>query len=157
VEKEIRMIIKRNYKTILSVFQFYTINSPGMTGYGSGSFCIHQNAFMSFLKKIRGDSDMDGGDDDQFQMLVRIFLTVNLVEDKKAKTEKFNLNSCLMKHEWIEALCRISGALYSSKDTTDASSSLPYCVQMILDNMQKNMPEEALEDDDWYRSNRLYR
>jgi hypothetical protein len=156
VEKEIKAILKRNYKMILSVFQYYTGNSPGMTGYGTGSFCIHQNAFMGFLKKVRGDTEGESADDDQFQMLVRIFLTVNLVEDKSAKTEKFNLNSCLMKHEWIEALCRISGALYGVKDIAHPRASLPACVQMLVDKLRSNLPEEALEDDDWYRKNRLY-
>ncbi|GMH72143.1 hypothetical protein TrRE_jg10543, partial [Triparma retinervis] len=156
VEKEIKAIFKRNYKMILSVFQYYTANSTGMTGYGTGSFCIHQNAFMGFLKKLRGDEDGETGDDDQFQMLVRIFLTVNLVEDKSAKMEKFNLNSCLMKHEWIEALCRISGALYGSKDIAQPGASLSGCVQYMIDKMRNNLPEEATEDDDWYRTNRLY-
>jgi hypothetical protein len=97
------------YRLIDHVFEYYCIAGSGMSGYGSGSMSIHQNPFMSFLKEL-GNADPSISEhieeDAVFQELVRIFLTVNLEEDKTAVTHKHNHNSAIMKHEWVETLCR---------------------------------------------------
>ncbi|GMH74688.1 hypothetical protein TL16_g06530 [Triparma laevis f. inornata] len=150
--KEVKTLMKKNTKLILYSFQYYCIMSPGMGGYGSGSTNIHNNAYMKFLNQLQNNQEKV--DDDRFQELVRTFLTVNLVEDKKDASAKFNQVNSLLKQEWIEVIARVAVILnhaYDKKFTTVTA-----CISFVFDLMRANMPPEAIEDDDVYRRTRLY-
>ncbi|GMI01967.1 hypothetical protein TrST_g6106 [Triparma strigata] len=150
--KEVKTLMKKNTKLLLQSFQYYCIMSPGMGGYGSGSTNIHQNAYMKFLNQVQGSRDKV--DDDRFQELVRTFLTVNLVEDKKDASAKFNQVNSLLKQEWIEVIARVAVILnnaYEKGNTTVTES-----IADVFGMMRSNLPTEAIEDDDDYRRKRLY-
>jgi len=182
VKAEIKAVMKKNCVLFQQSYQYYAMKASGMSGYGTGSTCVHENSYHKFLKDLQDHGARE--DDRQFQELVRIFLTVNLEEDREAaKNEKFNFSSCLMKGEWVETLIRVSVALYmqDEKDgtATDAEAeaeveaeaddkgkddndeyvdltTVKGCVMKLFEKMDENLPPEATVDDDEYRKERLY-
>ena len=152
---ELKREMKKNVKLILTTFEYYSIMSPGMGGYGSGSTCIHQNAYMKFLNQVQGEEDRVN--DDRYQELVRTFMLVNLVEDKKDKSNKFNQSNSLLKQEWIELLTRVAVVLDRARARDeDSKRSVMDCIITLFEMMRSNLPKEAVEDNDKYRRERLY-
>ena len=66
---ELKVLFKRHYNTILHIYQHFSILSPGMSGYGTGSTCIHQSSYIKFLKEILSEDELLS--DVTFQELVR--------------------------------------------------------------------------------------
>jgi hypothetical protein len=159
VHLEVKKEMKKHCRIIEQVYEFYAIATNSMAGYGSGAMSPHQNGYMSFLKELK-DSDPDypvaADSEAQYQELVRIFLTVNLEEDKTSITHKFNVNTAMMKHEWVEALVRVATVVYGSGDPTNEFSKVPVCFNRMMKVVENFQDKEIITDGDVYRKKNLY-
>ena len=159
IQSEVKKVMKGEYRLITQIYEYYAIMAMGMAGYGSGAMCIHQNGYMNFLKELRmadpiAASHID--DDEVFQELIRVFLTVNLEEDKTAVANKFNLNTAILKHEWIETLVRVAVVVYGSNDKESEFSKVSVCLEHMVGVLGNKFPAEITRDNDIYRKGQLY-
>jgi len=173
VKDELRKVYLKNCVVFQQTYQHYAIKGLGMSGYGTGATCIHENAYHKFLKDVQGEDAVE--DDMVFQNLVRIFMTVNIDEDKvSGQNDKFNFNNCLMKGEWVETIARVAVILYGVETPVDKQGKVVAvageeanedvlklktvvgCLEKLFLKIEENLPVEAVVDDDEYRLDRLY-
>ena len=88
----------------------------------------------------------------KYQEMVRVFITVNLEEDKTTDESIVNNDIRLMMSEFLEAVLRISRILHGKPCGGRASA----CLEAFLDDALPRLPRAALEDSNLYLRVRLY-
>ena len=146
VEKEIQQLLRKNYSVLLSTFTYFALISGGQP------FTMELNDFTSFLEACNiPDKDSESCKKSDCD---RAFIECNFIENKNSAEAKVATEHSMLKHEFMEALIRISVNKYGrGQPTTDIALAL----EMLLEeNILPNLPPAARMEPNEFRRVRLY-
>jgi hypothetical protein len=162
----VRCALAHNYATALRAFNLFRASGSG------NAFALTSNEYDSFLVKCkivepRSSSSGGGGGGEAAphakharaleHSLRNIFKAVNFEEkalnEEQAKLNEFNLDSAVMRFEWLELLTRVAKCKYRAE-----ASGLDEAVEMLFHrNIEPYLGSMGQVDHDIFRDAVLYR